>query len=56
MENLDRIGELFKGIFPETLGIEFVEATPEVVEATLLVRRDLYGRPHHPWRRPDVTR
>ncbi len=41
MENLDRIRELFKGIFPETLGMEFVEATPDAVEATLLVREEI---------------
>ena len=33
--------ERFKGLFPELLGMEFAEATPDKVIATMTVRKDL---------------
>ncbi len=41
MVQLELIEQSLKGLFPDTLGIRFVEVVPERVRATLLVRDDL---------------
>jgi uncharacterized protein (TIGR00369 family) len=41
MVQLELIEQSLKGLFPDTLGIRFVEVLPERVRATLLVRDDL---------------
>lgn len=41
MDTVILIQERLKGLLPDLLGIEFVEATPEIVKARLMVRLNL---------------
>jgi 1,4-dihydroxy-2-naphthoyl-CoA hydrolase len=41
MDSIVMLQERLKGLFPNLLGIQFVEATPELVKASLQVRPEL---------------
>lgn len=41
MDIIPLIHERLKGLFPELLGMQFSEATPELVKATLTVRSEI---------------
>ena len=41
MDAIAMLQERLKGLFPDQLGMQFIEATPELVKASLQVRPDL---------------
>jgi 1,4-dihydroxy-2-naphthoyl-CoA hydrolase len=41
MDPIDMIRERLRGLLPDLLGVRFIEATPDLVKASLVVRPDL---------------